>query len=133
MAKNSRTVNLIGRILFVVYLILALYFMFFSESLDRTMVSNQYRYNLNFGTEIKRFWDMRHKYGWSIPLINLLGNGVSVTILAMVFSVLIETAQLIARVGAFDVDDILLNTLGGVVGYIFFVIGRKIVKGKNKR
>ena len=44
-----------------------------------------------------------------------------------------ETAQLIARVGAFDVDDILLNTLGGVVGYIFFVIGRKIVKGKNKR
>ncbi len=30
--------------------------------------------------------------------------------------------QLITRVGSFDVDDILLNTIGGVLGYIAFVL-----------
>lgn len=146
---------MIGRILFVLYMILALYFMFFSETLDRTMISDEYRYNLVIGSEIRRFWHMRYTYGWDVTLINLLGNiicfipfgflfptlsykrgyknGVTVTLLAAVFSILIETAQLIAKVGAFDVDDILLNTLGGIVGYIIFVIGRRIVKGKKMR
>ena len=38
--------------------------------------------------------------------------------MAMLFSIGIETAQLLMKVGAFDVDDIFLNTLGGLVGYI---------------
>ncbi len=155
MIQRTRKVNLIGRILFVLYMLLALYIMFFSEKLDRTMISSEYRYNLDIGSEIVRFWNMRHTYGWNVTLINLAGNvlcfipfgflfptlsykrgyknGVTVTLLAAVFSILIETAQLIAKVGAFDVDDIMLNTLGGVIGYIIFVIGRRIVKGKKKR
>lgn len=84
---------------------------------------------------------MRHSYGWHISVVNLLGNVVcfmpfgfllptisgkkifknflSVTLMAMVFSVGIETAQLLMKVGAFDVDDIFLNTVGGLTGYIF--------------
>ena len=153
MAKKSRRVTIIGRILFVLYMMLALYFMFFSETLDRTLISKNYRYNLHVGSEIQRFWNMRGAYGWHVTLINLLGNvicfipfgfllptlshkrgyknGVTVTMLAWGFSILVETAQVIAKVGAFDVDDILLNTLGGMIGYIVFVIGRKIVKGKK--
>ena len=50
--------------------------MFFSETLDRTMVSDQYRYNLTLFKEITRFWNMRHTYGWNITIINLLGNVV---------------------------------------------------------
>lgn len=83
---------------------------------------------------------MRYTYGWDVTIINLLGNVVcfmpfgfllptiskkkalknifSVTFLAMIFSVFIESAQLITKVGAFDVDDIFLNTLGGALGYI---------------
>ncbi|MCI9328578.1 MAG: VanZ family protein [Ruminococcus sp.] len=34
----------------------------------------------------------------------------------------VEIFQLFARVGSFDVDDLLLNTLGGVLGYILFLI-----------
>jgi glycopeptide antibiotics resistance protein len=154
MVKKTRSVNIIGRILFVLYMMLALYFMFFSESLGRKIISEDYRYNLVVGSEIKRFWMMHYSYGWGVTLINLLGNiicfipfgfllptlsykrgyknGVTVTLLATVFSILIETAQVIAKVGAFDVDDILLNTLGGLIGYIIFVIGRKIVKGKKR-
>lgn len=33
-----------------------------------------------------------------------------------------ECFQLVTRVGSFDVDDMLLNTLGGVIGYIVFAI-----------
>ena len=141
MTKATRKVRIFGRIFFVAYMILALYFMFFSETLDRTMVSDQYRYNLTLFKEITRFWNMRHTYGWNITIINLLGNVVcfmpfgfllsmvskrsvfknflSVTFLAMLFSIGIETAQLVTKVGAFDVDDIFLNTIGGLLGYIF--------------
>lgn len=115
--------------------------MFFSETLDRTMVSDEYRYNLTLFKEITRFWNMRHTYGWHITIVNLLGNVVcfmpfgfllptiskkkvfknflSVTFMAMLFSIGIETAQLLTKVGAFDVDDIFLNTVGGLLGYIF--------------
>lgn len=146
MSKTNRRVRFWGRILFVLYLILALYFMFFSETLDRTMVSDEYRYNLTLFKEIKRFWDMRDTYGWDVTLVNLLGNIVcfmpfgfliptisrkrifkniiSVTLLAMLFSVFIETAQLLTKVGAFDVDDIFLNTVGGMLGYIAMKLTR---------
>lgn len=141
MTKATRKVRIFGRIFFVAYMILALYFMLFSETLDRTMVSDQYRYNLTLFKEITCFWNMRHTYGWNITIINLLGNVVcfmpfgfllpmvskrsvfknflSVTFLAMLFSIGIETAQLVTKVGAFDVDDIFLNTIGGLLGYIF--------------
>lgn len=140
MTKTTRKVRIFGRVFFVIYMVLALYFMFFSETLDRTMVSDQYRYNLTLFKEIKRFWDMRYNYGWNVTIVNLLGNVVcfmpfgfllptiskkkalknifSVTFLAMIFSLFIESAQLVTKVGAFDVDDIFLNTLGGALGYI---------------
>lgn len=141
MTKTNRKVRIFGRVFFVLYMILALYFMFFSETLDRTMVSDEYRYNLTLLKEITRFWNMRHTYGWHITIVNLLGNVVcfmpfgfllptiskkkvfknflSVTFMAMLFSIGIETAQLLTKVGAFDVDDIFLNTVGGLLGYIF--------------
>lgn len=146
MTKTDRKVRIFGRVFFVLYMILALYFMFFSETLDRTRVSEEYRYNLTLFKEINRFWNMRYTYGWHITIVNLLGNVVcfmpfgfllptvsrkkifknflSVTLMAMLFSLGIETAQLLTKVGAFDVDDIFLNTVGGFVGYVFMKLTR---------
>ena len=53
--------------------------------------------------------------------------------LTMVFSRLIETAQLVLKVGAFDVDDIFLNTVGGLLGYIVLKIMKLFMKNRNKR
>ena len=141
MNKTDRKVLIWGRLFFVIYMVLALYFMFFSETLDRTMVNDQYRYNLTLFKEIYRFWEMRHTYGWNVTIVNLLGNVVcfmpfgfllptisrkkifkniiSVTLMTFLFSLFIETAQLLTKVGAFDVDDLFLNTVGGFLGYIF--------------
>ena len=39
----------------------------------------------------------------------------------MALSLGVETIQLFTRVGSFDVDDILLNTIGGVLGYFSII------------
>lgn len=43
-------------------------------------------------------------------------------------SLLVETLQLVFRVGCFDVDDMILNTLGGIVGYLLL----KLVERRRK-
>jgi glycopeptide antibiotics resistance protein len=43
-----------------------------------------------------------------------------VALLSFEISVLIEVSQLIFQVGCFDVDDMILNTLGGLLGYLLF-------------
>lgn len=144
MSKRKKRIHLAGKLLFLIYLGVAIYFLFFAETLDRTMVSSDYRYNLKPLSEIKRFWHMRYTYGWQITLTNLAGNVicfmpfgflipfvstkksfhniVSVTILAACFSICVEAAQLILKVGACDIDDVILNTIGGFLGYFIFKI-----------
>lgn len=110
-----------------------------------------YRYNLELFKEIKRFWNYRDQVGFFAMFTNLFGNVVIFvpfgffmpmaskyrSFFATLFysfglSLCVETFQLVTRVGSFDVDDLLLNTIGGVVGYIVFVIGAAI-RRKNVR
>ena len=51
---------------------------------------------------MKRFW-----------LVTFLGFALSLTV---------ETIQLVCKVGCFDVDDLLLNTIGSALGYVLFLI-----------
>ncbi|WP_232698709.1 VanZ family protein [Brevibacillus daliensis] len=37
-------------------------------------------------------------------------------------SLILEVSQLVLQIGRFDVDDLILNTTGGVLGYIIYVI-----------
>ncbi|MET0242471.1 MAG: VanZ family protein [Flavitalea sp.] len=49
----------------------------------------------------------------------------SVMISAFLVSLVFETMQLIAVLGSFDVDDLLLNTLGAALGFYIFFLDRK--------
>jgi len=42
-------------------------------------------------------------------------------------SCIVEVIQLLTNVGSFDVDDIILNTLGVFLGYIAFVLCKIII------
>ena len=42
-------------------------------------------------------------------------------------SFLFEVTQLITGVGIFDVDDLLLNTTGGIIGYILYAGARRLL------
>lgn len=47
------------------------------------------------------------------------------------YSLLIELFQLITHFGVFDVDDIILNTFGGLLGYIIFLFIGKWIKSRK--
>ena len=151
MSRNSiKKLRWGGRVLLVLYLACLIYFMFFSESYGRTEVHTEYRYNLVLFQEIRRFLRHRDILGLPAVLINIVGNVVvfipyglglpllferlqslfRVVILSFGTSLLAETMQLILRVGCFDVDDLLLNTVGGCIGYFVYLLFRRYWRGK---
>jgi D-alanyl-D-alanine carboxypeptidase len=60
--------------------------------------------------------------GLLLPLLYRPISWKGVLGIAVAFSLCIETLQLVLRVGTFDVDDILLNTLGVMLGYFVFLL-----------
>ncbi len=129
-------------ILFLIYLILLVYFLFFSEALGRDINNNLPRYNIYLFKEIRRFYIYRKKLGFYAFSLNIFGNilafipfGIFRPIIGirkhsflrtcfqgLLFSFFIELTQLRFKVGCFDVDDIFLNTLGCILGYTIFLI-----------
>ena len=73
MNRTHRT-EWIGAILFLSYLMLLMYFMFFSEMLGRTDASRIFSYNLQPFKEIMRFWKYREVLGYQAVFWNLGGN-----------------------------------------------------------
>jgi glycopeptide antibiotics resistance protein len=60
-------------------------------------------------------------FGFLLPLLNRRYRKLYITaFFSLLFSLTVETIQLWFRVGIFDVDDIFLNTIGGVSGYLFY-------------
>ena len=117
--KNERHRKL-GFLFFVLYLVLLTYFLFFAEEMGRTPgIRAGYSYNLTPLKEIRRFLTHADVLGWRAVFLNIVGN-------MAVFSLCIETTQLVFRVGSFDVDDLLLNTIGALAGYLTFCGARKI-------
>ena len=151
MSRNSiKKLKTGGRVLLVLYLSCLIYFMFFSESYGRTEVHVEYRYNLVLFREIRRFLTYRDILGMPAVLLNVVGNVVvfipygcglpllferlqsfwRIAVLTTAASLLAETMQLILRVGCFDVDDLLLNTVGGCAGYLIFLLMRRCWRRK---
>lgn len=144
MLKKTTRSQKLGWVLFLAYLALLVYFMFFSESFGRDPAQRDYAYNLELFKEIRRFYQYRELLGMKAFLLNVVGNvaafipcgfflpvilkkargGLSATGLCFCLSLCIETVQLVSHVGSFDVDDLLLNTLGGLLGYLIFRIAR---------
>jgi len=150
MKKGKKNHHPLAVILFIMYICLLFYLLFFSETYGRTMDSG-YRYNLEPFKEIKRFWNNRDSLGISTVITNLVGNIVAFAPfgfflpmfsragrnifgcvgLSALFSLAVETVQLFSKVGAFDVDDILLNAIGGLVGWLcYFLIWIPFTKKK---
>lgn len=139
--KHKKIIRIFSWILFIIYLCMMVYFLFFSEQLGRTP-SDTYHYNLKPFTEIKRYINYSREIGSFNVILNLIGNIVcfmpfgfvmpilsnkqrsifKMTFLSFLCSVIIELIQLVSKLGSCDIDDVILNTLGGVLGYIMFCI-----------
>lgn len=62
-------------------------------------------------------------FGFFLPVLNVHTRGIlRMALFTFEFSLLVETIQLVSKVGSFDVDDLMLNTLGGILGYVIFAL-----------
>ena len=132
--KSVRIIRTFGKVLFVLYIFFLVYFLFLAEWYGRTGMAEEYRYNLELFKEIRRFITYREQLGMFAVFANLFGNilifvpyGFFISMAAVRrgffktlfysfgLSLCVEVVQLFTRVGSFDVDDILLNTIGGVL------------------
>ena len=60
-------------------------------------------------------------------------SGLFVTFLGFAFSLVVETIQLVTKVGCFDVDDLCLNTFGVILGYICYYLSKKIIRALGRK
>ncbi len=150
--NRKKVVRGLEILLFAAYLAIMCYFLFFAETMGRTFTEREYHYNLMPLKEIRRFWVYRQSLGFWSVLLNLVGNVVVfipfgvflprlfqkcrrffvTTLFCFEFSLCIELIQLIWKVGSFDVDDILLNTLGGILGYLLYRISVVLTRNRAK-
>lgn len=144
---HLKIIRVLSWFVFAIYLVALVYFLFFSEQLGR-VPCNEYKYSLVPFREIRRYLVYRREIGLYNVILNLLGNvlcfvpfglvlpimsrrhrgAVRITVLSFLASLLVELIQLVSKVGSCDVDDIILNTLGGLLGYLIFWCCQRVVR-----
>lgn len=149
--NNKEKIKKAGWLLFILYIAMLVYFLFFSERYGRT-AGEEYRYNIVLFAEIKRFFKYRHLLSTESFLLNMFGNIIGfmpfgffvpmlskkhsfwrILCLSFELTLAIEVTQLFLKVGIFDVDDLFLNTLGGVLGYLCYLVAHGIYRSHHKR
>ena len=145
MNNVKKKTKILGIICFILYISLLIYLVFFAESFGRTEISGARRYNLELFKEIRRFYVYRNTLGIYAFLLNVAGNVLifipfgfilpiigkkkanifKTLLITVIFVFVIECIQFALNVGSFDVDDILLNSIGSLIGHIIFLIFRK--------
>ncbi|MCX4315960.1 MAG: VanZ family protein [Lachnospiraceae bacterium] len=150
--EHKRWIVWILRGAFLLYLFCLMYLMFLSERYGRAGGLGMYRYNLVPFQEIKRYFLHRDRLSFETFFINIYGNVLafmpfgfllpvisrkdrrfwSIFLLSVALTLTLETTQLILQVGCFDVDDMILNTAGGVLGYWIYKLSYKLFQKIEK-
>ena len=142
--RRTRRYRVPFAVLFAVYLAVLVYLMFFLDIRTSAMAAGgAAQYNLVPFREISRFITYHEIIGGWISWANLIGNilifvpmgffvsalcyslrGVGkITLFAFCTSLCIELIQFFTKLGCFDIDDIILNTIGGLIGGVICLLG----------
>ncbi len=82
----------------------------------------EYKYD-NIGGNIIGFIPL----GILLPIIFLSLRKIWKTVfIVFCISLFFETTQLLTGLGVFDVDDLILNTAGGLIGYLIYLIIKRV-------
>ena len=159
--RVKKKIKAAGAVLFVIYILALIYFLFFAERFGQlAFAEREYHYNLVLFQEIKRFWIYRKQLGALAVMAyffgdgsNLLGNVVGfipfglilpiisreargfffITFSGFTLSLCVETVQLVTKLGCFDVDDLVMNTLGAAIGYLLFAVSHLLYRNWKRR
>ncbi|MCZ6102992.1 VanZ family protein [Campylobacter ureolyticus] len=103
----SKFINFI----FIIYLICLLRLAVFRDSFSIFHIFEVGKYNLSFFSDLAEIYKNDKK----IFLILFL-------FFSFLFSLLVESSQFIFKCGIFEIDDLILNTTGAVLGAIFISV-----------
>ena len=123
-AKKRKRFRILGKILFVLYIAFLLYFLILADWYGRSRQMQNYRSQIGWVAYANLFGNVLIfiPFGFFMPMASRYRSFFLTTVYSFGLSFLVETFQLVSRVGSFDVDDLLLNTIGGILGYIIFGI-----------
>ncbi|AHF07116.1 VanZ family protein [Desulfitobacterium metallireducens] len=145
MNKLIRKITVILFLTYFTYLLYRLFFYAYGQYFR--FYENEIRYNLiPFKTIFSYIMGMG-KYKLDVWFFNLFGNIFAfmpmgfllplifqslksfkrITSITFLISSFLEMIQFWLKLGITDIDDVILNTLGGLVGYLFLILSRKIV------
>ncbi len=147
---GQATKRLFAGTVFITYSLFLLYWMFFAFSRTK---GEEFRYNVTPFSTIKNYFTYYDHFPVHIWIINIAGNiGVFIPfgivlpilfprlsnfflfVLAFVIGITaLELLQLFSMLGSFDVDDIILNTIGAIVGFILLQVMRFRKRRRKKR
>lgn len=148
-ATVRKGIKISGVCLFLLYLTGLVYFLFFAEEYGRSAAV--VGYNTRPFREILRYLRYWKILGLRTVILNLAGNVIGfmpfgallpifsrqmrrpwkITLLSFEISAIIEISQLVLQVGCFDVDDMILNTLGAALGYGIYAVCDRIRRKIN--
>lgn len=147
--RKRDIIRVLSRICFGIYMIILIYFLLLSDGFGRVNGYIDFHYNLVPFREIIRFIKYRDYIDFYSVVVNLIGNVAAfmpfgalirwvvnkrvrwyqAVLYTLLFSLSVELLQLVAKVGVFDVDDLILNTIGGLFGfwvyYILLLVNRR--------
>ncbi|WP_308634641.1 VanZ family protein [Paenibacillus silvisoli] len=124
------------------YLLMLLYWMFIGFGRSTGHWSG-YRYNLVPFRTIRLYFDHADSFNAVYWLVNIVGNvavfvpfGLAIpylyrvrlirfTLLCIAALMTLELLQLVLHRGSFDIDDVILNTLGALLGVVLYRMIRK--------
>ncbi|WFD09396.1 VanZ family protein [Tepidibacter hydrothermalis] len=141
MKKISRILSLIFLVMYIIYL---LYLVFFSKDYGRGYFHRSYNFipfktiieymffspNLkatvvNIAGNILAFVPM----GFLVPAaFNRINKYKDISIVVLIATISIEITQFIIGVGTCDIDDVILNWIGGIIGFYMYKVLLKKIK-----
>ena len=150
--KMSDKLRTFLTVLFVIYLASLIYGLFFATQFGRTQ-ELEHGVNLVPFAEIFRFWKGPESLANSQFWYNVVGNiavfvplgfftalllrrryyGAFALAVTYIVSLLAEVLQYLLKVGTFDIDDVILNTFGGLLGILIAAAIRKKYDVRGRR
>lgn len=128
-------------ILLSLYIVVLLYF-----TVTGRYSHEEYEYQINFFTSYRWFFQyngeqvlrqllinfvMLMPVGFLLPVVINAKHKYLITMaLSLLLTLFIETMQLITKCGSFEVDDIINNFVGAVLGMLIYALCSKLLKSK---
>lgn len=156
-SEQKKRIKAVFAFLFIVYLVVLVYLLFFFEMRAGMAASAETHMNLRIFHEIHRYIAYRRQLGARNVFLNLAGNILlfvpfgffapmlfrrlrgffRILLASMGLSACVEITQLITHLGCCDVDDVILNTIGGMLGAmccgIILFLNRRAEQKKYRR